>query len=86
MTEVSWENAIRYGNSEIHYAVFIIPRQELAIIVRDDTEKVNCTMAGVPFVANKFARDLRVRLFSEYPTKKKEGKSYFNFTKISWHW
>ena len=34
--------------------------------MRDDTEKVNITMDGVPFVANKFAHDLRVRLFREY--------------------
>jgi len=39
---------------------------ELAIIVRDDSEKVNTTMNGVPFVANKFAYDLRIRLFKEY--------------------
>lgn len=39
---------------------------ELAIIVRDDTEKVNITMDGAPYVANKFAHDLRVNLFKEY--------------------
>lgn len=47
--------------------LLLIVSQELAIIVKDDTEKVNITMDGVPFVANKFAHDLRVQLFKEYP-------------------
>jgi phospholipase D1/2 len=39
---------------------------ELAIIVRDDSNKVNSKMNGVEFVANKFAHTLRVQLFKEY--------------------
>lgn len=39
---------------------------ELAIIVRDDTEKVNIKMNGKDFEANKFAHDLRVKLFKEH--------------------
>eukprot|EP00026_Physarum_polycephalum_P002236 Phypoly_transcript_02241.p1 GENE.Phypoly_transcript_02241~~Phypoly_transcript_02241.p1 ORF type:complete len:888 (+),score=134.49 Phypoly_transcript_02241:1-2664(+) len=59
---------------------------ELAIIVRDDTEKVNITMDGVPFVANKFAHDLRVRLFREYlgmkDTPAPEGDELDNLFKL----